>query len=361
MRRCLFALLLWSLSPDVPAADAPSVGVAPPATDAITALPGPLRRRLHDEVLAGAATSDARFVALLRFLHDPDGLAMRYADDATLTVAEAAQAREANCVTFTLLFLALAREAGLDAEAMRIRRILSWRRDGATVYLDSHVFARVRIGRRAHAVDFAMEPVLPGEPPEAIDDARLLGLYWNNLAMDRLADGDTVQASALLQRALALEPAYPPYLSNAGVIAQRAGDSAVAARAYASALARAPGDAGALFNSIALARRMGDAPHAEALQRRLERVQRRDPLQQFLQGMAREREGRPDEALVHYRRAVRLRDDEPRFHAALARACAAAGDGRCADRAWSRAIALASGALREEYRREREAARLAKR
>lgn len=359
MHRIVLAFLLWTLSPAPLAAEA--VRAPRHRGDAILALPDPLRRRLHDEVLIGVDTPDARFVALLRFLHDPDGLAMRYADDATLTVAEAAQAREANCVTFTLLFLALAREAGLDAEPMRIRRILSWRRDGATVYLDSHVFARVRIGRRAHAVDFAVEPVLPGEPPEAIDDARLLGLYWNNLAMDRLADGDTVQASALLQRALALEPAYPPYLSNAGVIALRAGDPGGAARAYASALARAPEDAGALFNSVALARRMGDTPHAEALQRRLERVQRRDPLQQILQGMAREREGRPDEALIHYRRAVRLRDDEPRFHAALARACTAAGDGRCADRAWSRAIALASGALREDYRREREAARVARR
>jgi len=359
MRRIVLAFLLWTLSPVAPAAGA-APAVHPP-DDAILALPEPLRRRLHDDILAGADTPDARFAALLRFLHDPDGLAMRYVDDATLTVAEAAQAREANCVTFTLLFLALARDAGLDAGAMRIRRILSWRRDGDTVYLDSHVFARVRIGRRAYAVDFAVEPVLPGEPPEAIDDDRLLGLYWNNLAMDRLADGDPVEAATLLQRALALDPAYPPYLSNAGVIALRVGDPAGAARAYASALAHAPEDAGALFNSVALARRMGDAAHAEALQRRLERVQRRDPLQQVLQGMAREREGHPEEALVHCRRAVRLRDDEPRFHAALARACTAAGDARCADRAWTRAIALATGELREEYRREREAARLAKR
>ena len=122
--------------------------------------------------------------------------------------------------------------------------------------------------------------------------------------MARLAEGDPAQAAALLDRALAQDPGYPPYLSNAGVIALHAGDYASAARAYARALARAPEDAGALFNSVPPARRMGDTPHAAALQRRLERVQRRDPLQQILQGMAREREGRPYDCLLYTSRCV---------------------------------------------------------
>jgi tetratricopeptide (TPR) repeat protein len=365
----LFSLFsLFAILPCLPAIAAPSTAQAAAASpteniaaiddpEHALALPAELRARLQSEVLAGATSPGRRFEALVRFVHAPEGLGLRYDNEATRSVAEAYAARRANCVSFTLLFLALAREAGLDVRPQRIRRILSWRQEAGTLYLNSHVFAHVRIGVREYAVDFTTEPVVARDPPEAIDTRQLLGHYYNNRAMEALArqDGDT--AERLLRIALRLDPAFAPHWSNAGVVRHRAGDPAGAARAYAEALARDPEETGALFNSIGLARREGDARRSDAFERRLARVQAKDPFHHFLRGRALMDEGRAGEAIAHYRQAIRLHRGEPRFHAALAEAAVAAGDLRGADRALERAIALSDGDARALLQRTREALR----
>lgn len=339
--------------------------IAPPAEriadiddpDRALAVPDALRTRLHDEVLAGATSPGRRFEALVRFVHAPEGLGLRYDNEATLSVAEAYAARRANCVSFTLLFVALAREAGLDVRPQRIRRILSWRQEAGTLYLNSHVYAHVRIGVRDYAVDFTTEPVVARDPPETIDTRQLLGHYYNNRAMEALGRQDGADAERLLRIALRLDPTFAPHWSNAGVARQRAGDNAGAARAYAEALARDPEETGALFNSIGLARREGDARRSDAFERRLARVQAKDPFHHFLRGRALMDEGRAGEAIAHYRQAIRLHRGEPRFHAALAEAAVASGDLRAADRALERAISLSDGDARALLQRTREALR----
>ncbi|MFZ5638672.1 MAG: transglutaminase domain-containing protein [Pseudomonadota bacterium] len=307
------------------------------------AMPPALRARLQDEVLAGAPSQGRRFERLVRFMRASDGLAMRYGEHATQSVADAYATRTANCVTYTLLFLAMAREAGLEARPVRIRRILSLRQDADTLYLTSHVYAQVRVGVREYAVDFVTAPVIARDAPESIDERQLLAHYHNNLAMRDLVALDTASALRRMRLALRLDPTFAPHWSNLGVIHLRSGDADAAGRAYAQALARDPDEAGALFNAIGLARRLGDARRAEALQRRLDRVQARDPFHHFLRATAHMDAGRYREAVDGYRRAIRLLRDAPEFHTALAHALTMSGDARGASRAMARARALDRG------------------
>lgn len=323
-------------------ADDDPVGGDPIGDDPARAMsmPPALRARLHDEVLSGAPSQGRRFERLVRFMHAPDGLAMRYDEHATQSVADAYATRTANCVTYTLLFLAMAREAGLEARPVRIRRTLSLHQDADTLYLTSHVYAQARIGVREYAVDFVTEPVIARDAPEFIDERQLLAHYHNNLAMRDLVAPDTASALRRMRLALRLDPTFAPHWSNLGVIHLRTGDVDAAGRAYAQALARDPDEAGALFNAIGLARRLGDARRAESLQRRLDRVQARDPFHHFLRATASMDAGRYREAVDGYRRAIRLLRDAPEFHAALARALALSGDARGADKALARAREL---------------------
>jgi Flp pilus assembly protein TadD len=315
----------------------------------VMALPPALRARLQAEVLDGATTEGERFERLVRFVRDPQGLAMRYREDATRSVAAAYETREANCVTFTLLFLAMAKAADIEARPQRVRRILSWHQDGNTLYLSGHIIVRVRVGNRNYAVDFTGSTAIARDPPETISEPELLGHYYNNLAMSHLMREDVAAAQRLMSIALELDPAFASHWSNAGVIHVHTGDVAAAGRAYAEALARDPEETGALFNSIGLAQRNGDRQRADALQRRLDRAQARDPLHHFLRGTTLENAGRAAEAIAHFRKAIALRPQEPRFHAALARAHALHGDIRSAGRALRQAIALSEGASRENY------------
>src|SRR3546814_13780021 len=123
----------------------------------------------------GSGGSDRqRLQRLVAFLFDPSGLGMTYATDATLTVAQAYRLRQANCLTFTLLTVALAREAGLDARAQEIDDVVAWRVQDNVVYRFNHVNAQIAIGRMRYTIDVARDEVLARHQPHPISDHPLL-------------------------------------------------------------------------------------------------------------------------------------------------------------------------------------------
>lgn len=137
----------------------------------------------------------------------------------------------------------------------------------------------------------------------------------------------------------------------------RNGDLQGAVAAYTRALALDPRNPSALFNAVILARRVGDTVNETRLRTRLARVQRNDPFHQFLRGLEFENQGALAEAIGHFRMAARLRPEEHRFHAALARACQAAGDLRCAAQALNRARTVSRGETRAQYQAQLDALR----
>jgi Flp pilus assembly protein TadD len=322
----------------------------------VMALPPTLKHRLHETLGSAESSSQKqRTERLIRFIFDTDGLGMRYREDATHSVAQSYATHEANCVGFTLLFLALAREAGLKASPQGIDRTLAWRQDDRTLYHSNHVNVGIVLGARPYTVDFAIAPVIARDPPTPISDQRLLAHYYNNLAMAALAEGRMTTAQRLLAVSLDLDPNYAPHWSNAGVLYLRNGDAVAAERAYDRALALDPREPSALFNMISLARRTGDANKQAEFERRLSRVQQRDPFHHFLQALNFEQSGDDARAIERYRTAIRLYRGEHRFYAALAHAYRRTGDIDRAIRALKRARALSTGAEREAYAAELDA------
>jgi Flp pilus assembly protein TadD len=315
------------------------------------AVPPALQARLREKVLAGQSSPSRRLERLADFMFDAEhGLGMSYQEDATYTVERAYDTREANCLAFTLLFLALAREAGLDAYPQEIRQTLSWHQRGDIVYRSGHINALVRIGGRGYTVDVAGDSVIARDQPVPVSDARLLSHYYNNLAVELLARGQPAPAAQYVATALQLDPSHAPHWSNAGVILLRNGDAAAAEDAYDRALALDPAEPGALFNMAGLAHRQGDGRREAEYRRRLAAVQQKDPFHQVLQAIQYERAGDYSQAIKHYRRAIRLHPDEHRFYSALARAYLGAGDTRRAAKALARAQHLSDGEQRAAYR-----------
>jgi Flp pilus assembly protein TadD len=335
-------------------ADPPSTAARDPIPQAdVMALPAALRARLHEVVLAGDPPPTLRFQRLMNFIVDDKGLGMTYQDDATYTVAEAYAARKANCLTFTLLVLALAKEAGLEAYPQEVGETLSWREVDGTIYRDNHINAGVSVGRHKYTIDPAADLVLLPRPPVVVSHERLLAHYYNNVAVDRLQQGQMAAALRDMDVALALDPGYATLWSNVGVMHLHDGDPQAAEHAYRSALALDATDASALFNMVQLLRRRGDRREGEFRQR-LARIEQKDPLQQFLQALDFERAGNYPRAIASMRRAVQLKQDEHRFYAALARMYQRVGDLTRARSALSSAQSLSKGKTQAMYRSERD-------
>ncbi len=326
--------------PPPAAAAVEAIDAVPPDPRRIEALPPDLRARLHDEVVEPSHSRLDRLQRLVGFLFSPQRAGMAYQGDATYTVEQAWRTRRGNCVAFTLLFLALADEAGLEAWPQESEDSLAWQLRDNTLYRTNHVSAVARIGGRTWRVDATPEPVIERDPPARIERRRLLAHYYNNLAVVLMEQGRLEDADRYMDAAIAQDPDYSPTWSNAGVVALRGDDRGLAKRRYTRALQLDPDNAAALFNMVGLLDREGDARELAGYRERLERVQRHDPFHHFLLAIDYERAGDIASAIEHFRRAARLMPHEYRFHLALARAYREAGDTRRADRSLARARAL---------------------
>ena len=330
-------------------AAAPATSPTPAMEAQVMALPPELQAQLRVSVLAGRLSPRERLNRLLHLMLDPQALGLVYDEDATFTVAQTVASRRANCLSFTLLFLALAREAGLDAYPREIRETLSWHQDGGILYRNDHIDAGVRIGGREYTVDTAWNSLIAVDSPVRVSTRRLLAHYYNNLAIQGMTSGSMPAALQDMATALDFDPGYAPHWSNAGILYLRNGDAAAAERAYAKALSLDPQDSGALLNMALLLQARGDRAGEAQFRERLARVQLNDPLHHY--SLARELEGAGDyrQAIAEYQRAIQLHPGEHRFHAALANAYRLSGDLRLALRSLARARSLSTGASRAAY------------
>jgi Flp pilus assembly protein TadD len=338
----------WVAMPAAVTSVAPVPVVAPvtpvvspmPRPEQVMAVPAELRAQLQLQVIDAGGSGRSRLERLVGFLFQTPGLGMTYSDDATLTIEQAYRTRQANCLTFTLLTVALARESGLQAYGQELGNIVAWRVDDDIIYRFNHVNAGISIGRTRFTVDVARDQVMSRDPPERVPDQRLLALYYNNRAAELLAGTTPAAAAPYMDMALQLAPRYAGAWANAGVLQLRLGDRRAAERDYLKALALDPKSATALVNLVTLYRNSGDTTRSAIYARRLEKIQVKNPYFQFLQAEDDERHGDYAGAVQHYRRAIHLYDGDPRFYYGLAHAYRQLGEERHARRATNRALAL---------------------
>jgi len=334
-------ILAWSVG--MPATVTPVVSLMP-RPEQVMAVPPALLAQLHQQVIDPGGSDRIRLERLGEFLFRKSGLGMDYSVDATSTVEQAYLTRKANCVTFTLLTVALARAAGLKAYGQELDDIVAGRVDENVVYRFNHVNAGIAVGRAHFTIDVARDLLTARSPPTPISDQRLLALYYNNRAAELLAATPPTAAVPYMAMALQLAPDFAGAWANAGVLQQHQGDLQAAERDYLKALALDPKNTSALVNLVTLYESNGDEVHRAIYARRLEDIRTKDPYLQYLQGQDEERQGDYKAAVEHYRRAVRLYDRDPRFYLGLAHAYQQLGEERSARQAMNRAAVLSQRA-----------------
>lgn len=322
---------------------------APPSRAEVFAIPEPLRLAFQREVLGATRSPEGRLQKLVEFVFDERHLGMRYRADTTRTIAEAYATRELNCLTSTLLVVALARQAGLRAQGQQVRQVLAWGANGDIAVQSRHANAIVEVGDRKYTVDVDAREGAATTALQPISDDHLLALFHGNRAMELLVSGQPADAQRAIDAALRLAPDDPGLLNNAGVLAQRNGESLAAERHFLHALAGNPAEMSALSNLIALYEAKGDGTRAAHWRARAARALRKDPYYQYKLGRGMEQAGDYRRAAAQYRRASRLNPDEHLFQFALARVHARMGHRQAAERALVQAQALSDGETASRY------------
>ncbi|WP_428820029.1 transglutaminase domain-containing protein [Microbulbifer sp. MCCC 1A16149] len=181
-----------------------------------------------------------RFRQILRTLKQ-QRFELIYDLDTTATAAEAFAERRGNCISFSALMVALAREVGLEAHFNRVhapmgRRTTSGSSGNALVQNILHINAEVSFGWSTRILEFNFDPRSPYRH-KRLDDATVQSLYLNNRALELEKEQRREEAVDLLQEALTLNPGSSLLWNTLGYIQRRDGNLELAELSYSQALA----------------------------------------------------------------------------------------------------------------------------
>lgn len=302
----------------------------------------PEMKEFAERAVRGHAADMHRVTALLSAIVHPGSLGLVYDQNATFTAREAFAHARANCLSFTALFVALARHVGLDANFLEVDVPPAWNLRGHdTLVLYRHISATVRVAPgRWKVVDIFPEEYDPSYPQRIISDDSAAAQYHNNLAMEQMLAGQLAVAQRHLARALEIEPGLSYLWGNLGALYRRAGRLRAAELSLVKAMRVNPRDFVAIGNAAGLYADTGRPEMAADLERLAAYFRKQNPYYRYQQGLEALGEGRYEEAKEHALAAIRLHDREHRFHFLLGAVYREMGEQELAQENFARAIEL---------------------
>jgi Flp pilus assembly protein TadD len=238
----------------------------------------------------------------------------------TRTAADTFSKKSGNCVSFTFLFVAMARQLGLDARFREVDIAPMWAQVGDLVSLSGHVNVAVFIGGRGYSVDLFPQVNRIELGGRIVSDERAFAHFYSNRGVEHLAAGNPQLAIAYLRKALRIDPTMACAWTNIGVALTRIGEFQEAESSHQRALEMEPGDLVAVSNLAALYERIGRNRDAQRCHEKARKLQEKNPYYHFNLGLKCYVSGQYREAVAQYRAALRLRPKEHYFHMALAKA-----------------------------------------
>ncbi len=335
---------------------ASAVAPAIPTPDEAIALDGEMRAFVAP--VAELRDSRQKLLALVDAMEGRGMFSLDYAE-VTRTPSRTFHDRQGNCLSFTMLFVALARAAGLTVSYQTVDVPPSWSYDGQVV-IATHVNAAVRMGGGEETiVDFNIRPYQATARSRRVSDAYALALFYTNLGAEALLEEDYAASLALLREAALVEADIAGLWVNLGVLYARYGRFEHAEAAYLRALHADDDTPSALANLVLVYEALGEAELAADYRERVQDYRERNPYYHYTAAAAAFERQEFADALASLRKAVRLKHDEHEFYALRGQVQSALGRTKDATKSFERARHYSEAeALRAESRVAFEAAAL---
>jgi tetratricopeptide (TPR) repeat protein len=197
------------------------------------ALDTDLIRVLRNDPVVARGNQAARTAYLLTLIFGPDMKAFAYAGGHSTPAAETWRNQRGDCLSLSVLSVALARALEVPAQVQEVRVPASFDRRGGVDFLNRHVNVLVPNERELRAMGRTLPPghiVIDFEPQvgtrakgERLGDQAVLARYYNNLAAEHLALGQDRQAYAHFKAAIRADPGYAASYANLAQLYLRTG------------------------------------------------------------------------------------------------------------------------------------------
>lgn len=270
-------------------------------------------------------------------------------DNVTRTAQETFREQRGNCLSFTNMFVAMARHVGLDASYQEVEIPAEWSLSGQSFLLSQHVNVFVRLDHdETRIVDFDILDFNTAYGRRVITDERARAHYYNNIGVEHMLNGDTALALANFRAGVREDPTFAPAWTNLGILHRREGFPAYAEAAYLQALEADRFNLVAMSNLGSLYEQEGMEERAAEYRARAAAHRNKNPYFRFYTAGEAFVAGDYQTAIGHLKYAIRKRDDEPRFYSLLSLSYLMSGDQAAARRWMEKAEAVARETAEQE-------------
>lgn len=290
-------------------------------------------RLFAETVTASAKHKDSKAEALHQALMTSSahgGRGITYTALVTNTGINAFEQRQANCLSYTLLYVAMARHLGLNAEVNEVMLPPTWEmRDNDTYLFMRHVNAKVFMPRKHTfswvrvvetadvgdiVVDLEMRRFRPHYKQKVIDNDLVAAQFYSNRGMELSAQGNAREAFFHLRKALLVNAEQSYIWSNFGSFYRRQKMYPEAEAIYLHGLALNPRDYTIMHNLSGLYLELGDKVKHKEYQQRVRQHRNANPYYMFKLAEEFSEHNENDKALELLRKAIKKEKDEERFY-----------------------------------------------
>ncbi len=282
-----------------------------------------------ERAVAQASSSSSKTEALHHALMEQTGRGITYSALNTTTGIEAFAQRQANCLSYTLLFVAMARHLGVNARYNEVLLPPTWdMREDNTYLFMRHVNAKVASRRMNFGwvrlmdsfevadivIDLEMRLYRPHYPQHFIDNNEIAAQYYSNRGMELAASGERDRAFLYLRRALLLNKTASYIWNNLGSFYRRQGMLPLAEVSYLQGLTVNARDPSILYNLVGLYELLGNRERSEYFSSRVKLHREANPYYQYQQAQQQFTDGNYPAARIAIERSLKAEKKEPRFY-----------------------------------------------
>lgn len=233
------------------------------------------------------------------------------------------ESRRANCLSFTLLYVAMARHVGINAKVNEVEIPPTWdyRSRNSMIFLRHvNVYIRLRtdtlrpLKSQDAIVDLEMERYKAHYSQRVISDDLTAAQFFSNRAMEFSANGNFKDAFLHLRKALEENNRQSYVWNNLGSLYQRSGLMREAEIAYLHGLSINDNDLSIITNLASLYSKLGNKTLAAHYGKLALRHRQTNPYYQYMLALSAFDDGDTQNALVYVKRALNRYKNEPRFY-----------------------------------------------
>lgn len=272
-------------------------------------------RRFAQDATRGASGIGDKTRALATALQADNGRHLLYDAEATLSAEQAFQQRRANCLSYTMLFVALAREVGIPATFNEVDIPPIWELgDDQTLLLYRHINARIVLTPSQYQiVDVGGEDYSPRYDQRTLTDQAALAQFYNNRAVELRLQHRHGVALRYQLRSLELLPDAGYLWANLSSLYLRDGQLRAASIAITQALVLEPRSVSSYNTAADIHAQLGNTQLAAYFHKRAQAYLEQNPHYHFQLALTALKERDELRAYRETRQAILLSPTDPRF------------------------------------------------